>query len=400
MSGILVFMPLPYLLFDADNHYYEPRDCFTRHIEPAHRDRAVHVRSDSDGNDRVFVGDEPCVWIDGVFGFDRNARPGSLAEQLRAEFTDSYETDVEIEITAEFREREARLARMDEQGLGAAFLFPSLGVCVEPYMANDPGQTFANLRAFNRWLDDDWGFAYRDRLFSAAMLSLLDVDLAVAELETVLARGARILCLRPGPVNGRSPADPLFDPFWSRVEEAGAVVAYHSGNAGYTGFVSPLWGEDPSPPAHRMSAFQWITCFADRPIMDTLAALVLHNLFGRFPGIRVLSVENGSLWAPYLYRTLDRMVGMAQNGPWIGGRIDDRPSRILKRHVWISPFPEDDPVSLAKVIGEERLVFGSDYPHPEGLAEPADYATRLEAFSPDVQRRILADNARELLGAG
>jgi predicted TIM-barrel fold metal-dependent hydrolase len=113
----------------------------------------------------------------------------------------------------------------------------------------------------------------------------------------------------------------------------------------------------------------------------------------------MLSVENGSLWAPYLYRTLDHMVGMGNNGPWIGGRLDDRPSRILKRHVWISPFPEDDPVALARTIGDDRVVFGSDYPHPEGLAEPADYADRLEAFSPEIQKRILADNARELLGA-
>ena len=356
------------------------------------------MRRDERGKERVFVGNEPCVWIDGVFGFDRNARPGSMAEQLRTEFTDNYASDVEIEIAAEFRNRDARLTRMDEQGLAAAFLFPSLGVCVEPYMTDNAAQTFANLRAFNRWLDDDWGYAYHDRLFAAPMLSLLDVDLAVAELETVLARGARILCLRPGPVNGRSPADPFFDPFWARVEEAGIVVAYHSGNAGYTDLMSPLWGEEPSPAAHHMSAFQWLTCFADRPIMDTLASLVLNNLFGRFPGIRVLSVENGSLWVPYLYRTLDRMVGMGRNGPWIGGRLDDRPSRILKRHVWISPFPEDDPAALPPAIGEDRIVLGSDYPHPEGLAEPADYAERLEAFSPEVRRKILADNAWELLG--
>jgi len=388
------------MLFDVDNHYYETRDCFTRHIEPRMRDRAIHVREDECGRDRVFVGDEPCVWIDEVFGFERNARPGSLSQQLRAEFTDAYEEEVEEEIRPEYRDRDARLALLDVQGIEGTLLFPSLAVCVEPYMQDDPEQSFANLRAFNRWLAEEWGFAYRERLFAAPLLSLLDLDRAVEEVEWVLAQGARIVSLKPGPAYGRSPADPYFDPVWARLEEAGAAVAFHSGNAGYTGYLSPLWGEESSPAAHRMSAFQWITCFADRPIMDTLAALVLHNLFGRFPGLRVLSVENGSLWTPYLLRTLDRMVGMARNGPWIGGRLEARPSALFKRNVWVAPFPEDDPHALASAIGVERVVFGSDFPHPEGLAEPVDYLKQLAGFSAEDTRRIVHDNALELMGSG
>jgi predicted TIM-barrel fold metal-dependent hydrolase len=384
-------------LFDVDNHYYETRDCFSRHIEPHLRERAVQVRPDADGRERIFVGDVPCAWLDGIFGFDRTAPPGSLAQQLRAEFSERYETDIEQEMRAEYRNRDARLALLDVQGIDQTFLFPSLGVCVEPYMQDDVEQTYANLRAFNRWLDEEWGFAHRERLFAAAMLSLLDRDAAVAELDRVLERGARILCLRAGPAHGRSPADPHFDPFWSRVQEAGAIVAIHSGNAGYTGIVSPPWGDDPNPAAHRMSALQWITCFADRPVMDTLAALVFGNLFGRFPGLRVLSVENGSRWVPYLLHTMDHMVGMARNGPWIGGRLKERPSRIFRQHIWVSPFPEDDPGALAREIGVERVVFGSDFPHPEGLAEPASYAERLSDFGPAEKQRILSHNARELL---
>jgi predicted TIM-barrel fold metal-dependent hydrolase len=389
---------LSFGLFDADNHYYETRDCFTRHIEPAMRERAVQVRPDADGRERILVGDEPCLWIDGIFGFDRTARPGSLAAQLKAEFTDDYAVDVEEDILPAYRERDARLALMDRQGIEQTFLFPSLGVCVEPYMKADVAQTYANLRAFNRWLDEDWGFAHRDRLFAAPMLSLLDRDEAVTELERVLQLGARVVCMKPGPVAGRSPADPWFDPVWSRLAEARCVVAFHSGNAGYTGMQSPFWGEEPSPAAHRMSAFQWVTCFADRPIMDTLAALVLGNLFGRHPELHVLSVENGSLWVPYLVRSLDRMVGMARNGPWIGGRLSGRPSRHFRRNIWVSPFPEDDVTPLIEAIGVERVVFGSDFPHPEGLAEPQQYRERIAALDEGDQRRVLRDNARELLG--
>lgn len=385
-------------IFDADTHYYETRDAFTRHLDPKLAGRGVHARPDASGRDRVWVGDEPCRWLDGVWDYDRMAGPGTLAEQLRLGASDRYQATVEQPVRPAYRDREARLALLDEQGVEAAFLFPSLAVCVEPFMQDDPEQTYGNLHAFNRWIDEEWGFAHRDRLFPAAMLSLLDVELAAKELDEVLARGARVVSLRPGPIAGRSPADPHFDPVWARIEEAGAVVAFHSGNAGYTRFLSPLWGEEPNPAAHRMSAFQWVTCFADRPIMDTLAALVLHNLFGRFPGIRVLSVENGSLWVPYLIDTVSKMVGMGYNGPWIGGRLEARPRELLRRHLWVSPFPEDDLAPLAQAIGVDRIAFGSDYPHPEGLAEPADYSARLDGFSTADVRRIMHDNTSELLG--
>ena len=90
-------------LFDVDNHYYEPRDCFSRHIEAAQRDHAVRVRRDADGRDRILVGDRPCVWVDGIFGFDRTARPGSLAAQLRKEISDAYESEVEAAMRPEYR---------------------------------------------------------------------------------------------------------------------------------------------------------------------------------------------------------------------------------------------------------------------------------------------------------
>ncbi|MCE2390523.1 MAG: amidohydrolase family protein [Proteobacteria bacterium] len=389
----------PFGLFDADGHYYEPRDCFTRYIEPKMRERAVHVREGADGQEEIWVGERPCVWIETLFGFERTAKPGALEEQIRLAGTEEYSEGVELEIGPETRDPEARLALMDEQGIERSLLFPSLGVCVEAYMERDAEQTYANLHAFNRWLDDDWGFVHRDRLYAAPMLSLLDVERATRELDWLLERGARLVCLKPGPVSGRSPADPHFDPVWSRLAEAGVAAAYHSGNAGYTQWFSPLWGENGSPAAHAMSAHQWVTCFADRPIMDTLGALVFHNLFGRHPGLRVLSVENGSLWVDYLLNTMDRMVGMARNGPWPGGRLSERPSDIFRRHVSVSPFPYDDIVALAARIGSERVLFGSDYTHPEGLAEPAAYGGRIAELPEADQRRILRDNALELIAA-
>ncbi len=175
------------------------------------------------------------------------------------------------------------------------------------------------------------------------------------------------------------------------------LVAFHIGESGYNEMLAPYWGEEPNPSSHRQSAFQWACFYGDRPIMDTFAALVLHNLFGRFPNVRCLSVENGSLWVPYLLKVMDKMNGMGRNGPWLGGRITERPSDIFRRHVFVSPYHEEDIVGLTRTIGVGQVLFGSDYPHAEGLAEPADFAEAVAALEPGDVRRIMRDNLDGLL---
>jgi predicted TIM-barrel fold metal-dependent hydrolase len=67
-------------------------------------------------------------------------------------------------------------------------------------------------------------------------------------------------------------------------------------------------------------------------------------------------------------------------------------------HLYVSPFYEEDIVGLVSNIGAERVMFGSDYPHPEGVAEPVDFAKRLEGLSDDQIRMIMRDNAASLFG--
>jgi predicted TIM-barrel fold metal-dependent hydrolase len=287
---------------------------------------------------------------------------------------------------------------MDEQGLDAALLFPTVGVCLEHFMKDDPDQLYANVRAFNRWLDEDWGYAYQDRIYAAPLLSLLDVDRAVVELDEVLARGARIVSLRPGPAYGRSPADLHFDPFWARLNEARVPVAFHIAESGYNELVSVQWGEEPNPSSHKQSAFQWSCMFGDRPIMDTLAALIFGNLFGRFENVNVISVENGSLFVPYLMKVMDKMGGMGRNGPWPGGRIREKPSAIFRRHVFVSPYHEEDVVGLVGEIGASQVLFGSDFPHAEGLADPVRFEETIATLPAEQRRLVMRENASRLLG--
>ena len=131
---------LGYRLFDADNHYYEPRDCFTRLIEPKYRAKAIHVEHDDAGIERILVGDKPFTFL-GQYDFDRSAKPGSLREMLRLMGTPDYEGQVVQANRPEFVNREARLTLMDEQGIESCLLFPTLAVCVEQFMKDDPADS-------------------------------------------------------------------------------------------------------------------------------------------------------------------------------------------------------------------------------------------------------------------
>jgi predicted TIM-barrel fold metal-dependent hydrolase len=388
---------LGYRLFDADNHYYETRDCFTRHMPQRLRERAIRVTPDGGGRDRIWVGDRPFTFLES-WSFTHANRPGALRELLRQkDYRDEGSTLSEA-IRPEFQKRDARIALMDAQGLEAAFLFPTLAVCVEHFMKDDPEQLYANLHAFNEWLDEEWGFAFRGCIYAAPLLSLRDRERAVAELDWALARGARVVALRPGPAFGRAPGDPWFDPFWARIDESGACVAFHIAESSYNEMMSVHFGEAPNPSSHAQSAFQWSCFYGDRPIMDTVASLVFSNLFGRFPNVRIASVENGSLFVPYLMAVMDKMGGMGRNGPWPGGRIREKPSAIVRRHLFVSPYHEEDIPALARTLGASQVLFGSDFPHPEGLAEPAEFAEAIAELPAAEQRMILRDNALRLVG--
>src|SRR5262249_54064009 len=139
----------------------------------------------------------------------------------------------------------ARISLMDEQGMQGCFLFPTLGVGVEEALLHDPVAADVVFHAFNEWMHDDWTFNFRDRIYAAPYISLIDPDAAVRELEWALDQGTHVVVMRSGPVRGpnfsRSPGNECYDPFWARVNESGILVAYHSGDSGYNRYAED-WG--------------------------------------------------------------------------------------------------------------------------------------------------------------
>jgi predicted TIM-barrel fold metal-dependent hydrolase len=409
---------LPYGIYDGDHHFYPPADAVTRHLDPKmverawlpgearmlteeehdedddHERRTLGVHSQPDGgHGGVDISELPemdgSVPIPGAMLNKLN--PMKDLDQLsRAQLVERYKA-----MRPAFELKDPRLALMDSQNVEVAVLHPVGTGWESAFNRGDVEAGYAVNRAYNDWLFEDWGYAHENRILIPVPIPLLDVDHAVAELERSLERGAVFVDLQPGPAwNNRSPFDPYFDPFWSRVDESHTRVAVHLGGSYARHGVE--WSEDPDARYSNFDGFQWVSYWSDRPIMDTVTAMMYHNLFGRFPHIKVLIAEFGTIWASYLLRKLDHAMMLGRRPKW-GGPLPGRPSSIFKERCIIAPFPEENVERAIDVLGTDCLMFGSDFPHSEGIPDPMQYVTQLKNLDDATVRKIMRDNLESFI---
>ncbi len=386
---------LPFTYFDCDNHYYEAIDAFTRHMEPEFAKRTMQW-VEMNGKQRLLVGGKLNRFIPNPT-FDPVSKPGILDEYFRGrnpKGDDPSKLFGELDpISPAYRNRDARLALMDEQGMDGAIFLPTLGVGMEQALAHDIPALLAAFRSFNRWMEEDWGFAYQERIFAAPYITLADPDNAVRELEWALSKDARFIVMVGGPVltatGYKPPADPVFDAFWQLANDSGITVLYHGGESVYTKFLS-YWGENDFTEAFRANAFRGL--FSADALQDTFASHLALGLFSRFPNLRLASIEVGCAWVFHLMEKLTKSYGMVPQ------LYSENPIETFKRHVWVSPFYEDKLDSLLELLGPEHIVMGSDYPHAEGLVDPSTYSKDLQNFNyTDEQiKLVMRDNGKFL----
>jgi len=386
--------PLGIPVFDADNHLYETREALTKFIPDRYAGAIDYI--EVRGRTKIVVRGQISEYIPNPT-FDVVARPGAQEEFFRH---GNPEGKSRREIYGEpmrcipaFREPGPRLQLMDEQGLDRTLMFPTLASLVEERMRDDPELLHEVIHALNRWLYETWQFDYEHRIFSTPIITLPILDRAIEELEWVVSRGARVVLIRPAPVPGyrgpRSFALPEFDPFWQKVVEHDVLVAMHSSDSGYERYANDWVGESSEMLPFQPQAFRMLQAW--RPVEDAVASFVCHGALSRFPQLKVAVIENGSSWVePLLDRLADTYKKMPQDF------LED-PVAVVKRQVHISPFWEEDLGALAGLIGVERVLFGSDFPHPEGLGDPVSYVQELDGLSDDAVRQIMGGNLARLM---
>ena len=385
---------LPYPVFDADNHFYDTADAITRHLEQEFVDAGKVAQDYVPGKAEAH---RERIMADVLM----ETTPGAATARsnpLRIEDAGERERVVQEfrSMGPAFQSRDKRLEVMDVQGLEATIMFPSgVGVSVEGDFLDDPGANAANVRAYNRWVQDEWGFDFKGRILTAANVPLANIDVMVEELDRVLAEGARTILLPPGPLNERSPGDPYYDPFWARLQEAQVWPVIHLGYSRYQR-QGAMYGYDPD--MHYFDgfdAFQWFAYWGDRPIMETVASMIFDNIFTRFPNLRVGIIEHGAVWAPYALRKMDHAFMMRKRTR--NGALGERPSDVFRKHFLVAPYPEEKISRILDILTPDQLIFGSDFPHPEGLPDPVTYVHELSDLSDQDQQKVMSTNLADFL---
>jgi predicted TIM-barrel fold metal-dependent hydrolase len=245
---------------------------------------------------------------------------------------------------------------------------------------------------------EDWTFNFDDRIYPTPVIAMNIVDEAIRELEFVVENGAKIVLIRPAPVpdfNGRRRSFALeeFDPFWSRVEDAGILVGMHASDDGQQRYENEWNGLDAEfePFKRKFTPFDIVLHADHRGISDTVTSIIGHGLATRYPAIRFMPVENGSAWVrPLVTRfreTYERMPKL----------FDEDPIEVLKRNIIVHPFHEEDPIGLIDLVGVDNVVFGSDYPHPEGLYDPTTWVDELDGLAEEDKAKVMGGNLARLM---
>jgi predicted TIM-barrel fold metal-dependent hydrolase len=167
------------------------------------------------------------------------------------------------------------------------------------------------------------------------------------------------------------------------------LVAMHSSDSGYERYANDWVGESSEMLPFQPQAFRMLQAW--RPVEDAVASFVCHGALSRFPQLKVAVIENGSSWVEPLLKSL------ANAYKKMPQEFAEDPVAVVKRQIHVSPFWEEDLGALAELIGVERVLFGSDYPHPEGLADPVSYVQELDGLSEDAVRRIMGGNLARLM---
>jgi predicted TIM-barrel fold metal-dependent hydrolase len=405
---------LPYSTFDADNHLYENQDALTKFLPPEYEGVIKYV--DIGGRTKLAIRDRISDYIPnptfgkvaapGASGMDVTKGGGGFGNFAEAGAGGLHQRKLVVMPGIDaFFDPEPRLELMKEMGIDRTLLWPTLASALEERVADAPDVARVVVHALNQWMHEHWSYVYSDALYVTPIITLADgIGHALAELEYVHERGAKIFLIRVAPVptwQGRkSFALPEFDPFWERVQELDIVVGMHSGDPGYHRYLNEWEGlgdQEMSIAKNARRANPAFTILSSQKdnLVDAMASIIGHGLATRFPKLKFMPVEFASSWVRPFYERLQRA--------WERSSVlfDEDPVEVFHRNVWVHVFHEPNPQGIIDLgVPVDHLMFGSDFPHPEGMADPLAYSDIVKDLPYEQQELIMGGSLEKAMKVG
>ncbi len=379
-------------VIDADTHLLETRTLWADHLDRGERDLAVRIEDDHLGYAWLTAPDGRRIHLAEAHTPGDIVTMGARRQRQRRGLPPDVGYDDAVPVHD--RDPVRRLAKMDEQGVDEAVVFPNFGLFWVRTLEDRPAAQLANMRAWNRWAVGGVRPAGAGRLHPVGHVSLRDPGWLDRELAALAAGGVTAAMVPIGPVDGRSLAHPDLDRCWSAFEAHGVAVVFHISD-GPRPFDDAWYEADDNPiEPLLMSTFISVT-----PML-ALADMAVGGVFERHPRLRLGLVEFTSGWLVSFLRMIDVTYGFhADYNGLPRDRLPLAPSEYVRRQVRAATFGFEHPAELAQQLGD-MLMFGSDYPHAEGLARPLEDFARAGGPPPGPGfEGLYHDNASWLLGS-
>lgn len=383
---------MKYAAIDADSHVGEPADLWTARF-PGQETIVPHVRhNEAKDRDEWWISDRyvtlaPAGTVAGAPGITPPRNPKSYTEAHPAAF-----------------DRDLRLELMDQEGIWAEVLYPNVGGFGSDHFMKieDIGLRTACVRAYNDYLTE-WIGERSDRLVPVAMLPFWDIRETVLEAERCSKLGHKAVLMTGKPdVWWGWPhiADPYWTPLWEAASSLGLSISLHAGGGdpvqgwlkqGYRGL----------PDRTRYTANTVPTFFGNA---QTLVDIIFGGVLERHPDLKWVTVESGIGWISFLLECMDyqfRENRVIETSPNLRLLPSEYFHRQFLATFW---FERLAPARLLDHIGEDNVMFETDFPHPTSLWPPESVLEQAQTCMADqpesVRSKALWRNANTLYGIG
>jgi predicted TIM-barrel fold metal-dependent hydrolase len=398
-------MAIPSLVVDADGHVLEPPDGLTRFAPAAFRDRIWHIEVRADGSEWLHYNGaaRPAggLSLAGTAGMTAADRDRALAGKMRY-----------ADVRRGAFEPAPRLPDMDVEGIQQAVLYPTMLLGLPGIEDAEFAEVQAN--AYNEWLASYCAHAPR-RLFGVAVVPTQDLERAIRTLRRAKQLGMVGVFMRPNPALGeRKLNDPIYDPIWRTLEELELPIGLHPFLApdmpgacralGYARFraegVRYDSGKETAADPIRDLGNVFFSQALSNPfdVMECVSLFCAGGILERFPRLTVLFLEaNGGWIVPWLERLDHHYEVFRWDVPW----LTMKPSEYFRRQCYISFDPDESTLAFTArhpLVGAERIIWASDYPHPDakfpGVVAELEEATA--SLDDAARAKIFGSNAREV----
>jgi len=352
---------------DSDMHLAEPGDLWDKYIEPELRDKVAD-----------WTGVTPDYNV-----LTRSTIPA--IEQIRSTRTHLLLDYVSADGTC--IDPAGQLKAMDTEGIDVAILFPTAG---RRTRTSDPGAIASLHRAYNSWLHDFCAYEPL-RLKLNAIVSILDVEAAVAEVRRVASELGAVSVSIEGQTDATRFYDPMYEPLWAEAERHGITIGLHN-------FVQTFGRYADRPTAVYSHAL-------GRPIEHACAftELLFGGVLERHPRLRFVFLEAGCSWLPYwLFRLEEEWEKFLPIDEELARNVTMPPIEYWRRQCWTSVEVDEWPLrSVVDIVGGDNLVLSSDFPHFDSAFPHArDRFMAIPGVGVESKRKILWDNCARLYNLG